>query len=284
MERLIGKLSIKGNIVLETGLHIGGSETEMQIGGVDNPVIKTIDGKPYIPGSSLKGKLRSLLECATGNVTEKKVKNGKECYVCSCGKCYICKLFGSTKDVTGRTRLIFRDCHLNKEDENKAKSKLVNIKTENVIDRLTGKAKHPRQLEKVVRGTKFNYEIIMNIFESDINKDKGNEKKVENICDYFKVLLLSFELLKNDYLGGSGSRGYGKLDIKASQEDSKAIQINNFMSVSTVYIDSEYFESQENINIKSISLDNSKTNQLLQRIRKQYSNSKKTGDSNDRPS
>ena len=60
--RLQGKYIIQGKIKVLTGLHIGGPTTGLNIGGVDNIVIKDAKGKPYIPGSSLKGKMRSLLE------------------------------------------------------------------------------------------------------------------------------------------------------------------------------------------------------------------------------
>ena len=60
---------LEGTITLKTGLHIGAGDTEMRIGGTDNPVVKNpLDNRPYIPGSSLKGKIRSLLEWQLGLV------------------------------------------------------------------------------------------------------------------------------------------------------------------------------------------------------------------------
>ena len=66
--KLRGKIIFRGKISTQTGLHIGGSKASLKIGGMDNEVLKTIDNKPYIPGSSLKGKLRSLLAKAEGSL------------------------------------------------------------------------------------------------------------------------------------------------------------------------------------------------------------------------
>ena len=61
-------ISIRAKLVTKTGLRIGGTEEGMSIGGAENPVIRDYYGKPYIPGSSLKGKMRSLLEQSTGRL------------------------------------------------------------------------------------------------------------------------------------------------------------------------------------------------------------------------
>src|SRR6202158_3439962 len=64
--RFIGKLILEGDLECQTGLHIGAGKGSLEIGGADNPVVKDAFGLPYIPGSSLRGKLRSLLENALG--------------------------------------------------------------------------------------------------------------------------------------------------------------------------------------------------------------------------
>lgn len=57
--KLVEIYKISGQIKLETGLHIGGDEGVIEIGGNDNPIVRDIStGNPYIPGSSLKGKMR----------------------------------------------------------------------------------------------------------------------------------------------------------------------------------------------------------------------------------
>src|SRR5512147_368166 len=64
--KLIGKLILEGELHCLTGLHIGAGKGALEIGGADNPVVKDAFGMPYIPGSSLRGKLRSLLEQSSG--------------------------------------------------------------------------------------------------------------------------------------------------------------------------------------------------------------------------
>ena len=188
---MIGK--IKKNIRIEviTGLHIGIGSDRPEIGGVDNPFIKDpISNLPYIPGSSLKGKLRSLLE------TESDYEQSK-----------IEKYFAG--DDTGPTRLIFRDVKLEKSWEEKYKSGDVQteIKTEIKIDRQKGKAAHGalRTTERIPPTTVFEGEILIR-FVND------NEKE-----EIEKMLEKAKELLNNDYLGGSGSRGYGAVKVTLNE-------------------------------------------------------------------
>ncbi len=187
---------IQGTLEVKTGLHIGGIKETVKIGGLDNPVIKIRNDKhylPYIPGSSIKGRLRSLLE-------EKYMENNE----------LIKKVFGSQpgdNKETMRGAVIFRDAYLeNKEsyfDENGnlIKEKLFEIKPENKIDRKSGKAEHPRFIERVVPGTKFRLELVI-VYKND-----------QELKDMKKLLKEGFELLQDSYLGGSGTRGYGKVDV-----------------------------------------------------------------------
>lgn len=178
---------IKGRIFCETGLHIGGSQDEIEIGGVDLPVIKhPITKEPYIPGSSLKGKMRSTLERKYDKVTNK----GEPC---GCGKedCLICRVFGPHKNTShslGPTRILVRDSKLSQETRNEYKELAVKggvlpleNKTENIINRLKGHAEHPRSLERVPAGSKFDMEIAVQIFEGDNEQD---------IIDFIKEGLL----------------------------------------------------------------------------------------------
>lgn len=193
---------VLGTITLETGLHIGGSKSSLDIGGLDSPVIKTPQGVPYIPGSSLKGKIRSLLGIKEGSVD---IKFDSPMLV---------KMFGtSEKGKETISRLIFRDAVLDETDfkqtfiDNNAILDTVytEAKYENTIDRKSGTTRRGglRQIERVPAGAKFNFEIIVNIFDED--KEDIIGKLEEGI-----------ELLKNNYLGGSGSRGYGKVKIEYS--------------------------------------------------------------------
>lgn len=212
--KLMGKLFIDGKIKALTGLHIGGSKTDAAIGDIDNCVIKTSEGVPYIPGSSLKGKLRSLLE----------KKENKD--LCNCGKkdCIICVIFGSGADKrseeAGPTRLIVRDCHLTEETKSKMENKegefreldliYTESKWENRIDRLTSRAEHPRQTERVPQGAEFGFQMVFNLME---NQD----------VERFFHLMLGLSLLEDDYLGGSGSRGYGRIQFNDLQIAVKTI-------------------------------------------------------------
>lgn len=199
MERLVKKIKLQTTITLITGLHIGGSSDNVEIGGIDNPVIKlaTRGNEPYIPGSSLKGKMRCLLEQAAGAPEvgmDKAVNN----------------LFGITESKSLKTenqpsKLIVRDAILSDESK-KALLACDNLdmpytenKWENVINRTKGVAEHPRQSERVPAGAVFNAEFIMNIWDND---------KEEELMALFEK---GIRLLENDYLGGSGSRGYGQI-------------------------------------------------------------------------
>ena len=199
MERLVKKIKIQTSITVLTGLHIGGSSDNVEIGGIDNPVIKltTRGNEPYIPGSSLKGKMRCLLEQAAGASI---VGMSKE----------VNNLFGITESKALKTdnqpsKLIVRDAILSKESKeallacDNLDMPYTENKWENVIDRTKGVAEHPRQSERVPAGAVFEVEFILNIWDDD----KEEELKA--------LFMKGIRLLENDYLGGSGSRGYGQV-------------------------------------------------------------------------
>ncbi|WP_456374203.1 type III-A CRISPR-associated RAMP protein Csm3 [Methanocaldococcus sp.] len=209
---LKGKVILEGIIELQTGIHIGGNKETLKIGGTDNPVIKDANGLVYIPGSSLKGKIRSLLEKVYGTYkienNERKPKNNGE--PCECGRveCVICQLFGphNSNNIIKPPRVVVRDAYLVKKENNElVKLNEINdyleIKPENMIDRLKGTAKHPRFTERVVKGCRFKFEVVFNIYEK-------NDKEL------IKKFIEGMKLLEDDYLGGSGSRGYGKIKFK----------------------------------------------------------------------
>lgn len=194
--KLINTKKIAGTIEVKTGLHIGGAKNTMDIGGLDSPVIKTPTGVPYIPGSSLKGKIRSLLALKEGSLDFKDESTVMH------------KMFGYVGDKeqdAKLARVIFRDAYLDNEEFDKMFSDAVletpytEAKYENTIERATGKTIRGglRQIERVPVGAKFNFEIIINQFEGDDFEEMVNKLK-EGI-----------ELLENNYLGGSGTRGYG---------------------------------------------------------------------------
>lgn len=205
----IKKLS--GKIVVKTGLHIGAGNDKVEIGGMDNPIIRNpLTHEPYIPGSSIKGKMRSLMEWKFDKL---KSTGGK---VCSCGlpECEVCRVFGSANTKSdeakdrGPTRLIVRDAVLTKEWKEKFRNgnSIVEEKNENSLNRITAEA-NPRPIERIVPGVEFDFEISYRVIDTGDNGE--TDKK------YFKdVVLESLKLLQDDYLGGGGSRGNGQIEFK----------------------------------------------------------------------
>lgn len=188
---MFGKILISGEIELLTGMHIGTGGEFAAIGAVDSPVVRdVISTKPIIPGSTLKGKLRSILAKEFSPKNANKADDDCE---------EIKRLFG---DKNRPSRIIFTDMTIKNADE----LEKINIYTptevkfENTINRLSGVAM-PRQIERVIRGCIFGMEIIYNI------------DKKEEIEEDLKMLVEGFKLLKYDYLGGHGSRGYGKVKL-----------------------------------------------------------------------
>lgn len=190
---MYGKVKITGTIELVTGLHIGGASSFSAIGAIDSPIVKDVrNGNPVIPGSSLKGKLRTLLAKRYNETPATKPDDDDS---------KLTSLFGSSKKGDIKTgRLIFSDMTLANWEEMK-KEGLVSkteVKWENTISRSTAEA-NPRQIERAIRGSKFDLEIVYDVIS-----------KEEMIQD-FEILKEGFKILQYDYLGGSGTRGYGKV-------------------------------------------------------------------------
>jgi len=223
MPKFKKNIIIRGEIELKTGLHIGGLKETVEIGGIDNPVITTyanIGGMfqkiPYIPGSTLKGKMRALLELAYAEITAGEHNSCGEGYIQVGNSCVkydkeeaknILKMFGKpAKSGTTEeniSRLIFRDA-LPTEDTIKEWSKhpeLVGgteVKAENTVNRITSVAM-PRFFERIPASSRFKFEILLAIYDSD------DENKL------VKLLAEGLQRLENSYIGGMGSRGYGKI-------------------------------------------------------------------------
>ncbi len=202
--KLIKHEIIDGELECLTGCRIGGTESGFEIAGIDNPIITNpLDGLPYIPGSSLKGKIRCLLELRYDKISTDERGVGNPC---DCGDCFICVLFGCSraKKTKSPTRLIFRDLFLsNKSIESigEVLKDYTEVKTEVKIDRETMTSTDPRENFRVPAGAKFRFELSIRIFETDQAQLK----------DWMDKLAEGFELLEEDYLGGSGTRGYGKV-------------------------------------------------------------------------
>jgi CRISPR-associated protein Csm3 len=218
----LGKLVLEGEILCQTGLHIGAGKGSLEIGGADNPVVKDAFGIPYIPGSSLRGRLRSLLEQALGLAVPAELvylskRKGQEVRIHQSDRPddEVCILFGRTpgriERVTGETaesaiatpaRLTVYDAPLvldsitpqmreNLDDE------LTEVKSENAVDRITSQA-NPRTLERVPAGARFRFRMVLDV-----------------LCEEDKPLLSrvaeALRLLEDDALGGGGSRGSGRI-------------------------------------------------------------------------
>ena len=210
--KLLGRLFITCDIEAVTGLHIGGNGAALEIGGQDNPVIRhAVNRQPYIPGSSLRGKMRSQLEKKLGSKQNQRV--GKATiHVCKDedaeNPCQVCRIFGLTAaEKNGSpTRLIVRDVAMTEASVkmligSHTDQLFTETKSENAIDRVTSAAA-PRNIERVPSGTVFGpAELVFSIYEaSDI--------------ELFGTLLDCMQLVEDDYLGGGGSRGNGQVRFK----------------------------------------------------------------------
>lgn len=216
---------LTAQLVLQTGLHIGAGDSEIHIGGVDNGIIKhPVTDEPYIPGSSLKGKIRSLLEWRSGMVQEKPLGKREYDRAQDNDKTVIkriLQLFGVSGDTQdgdfqssiGHTRLSFWDCTLDPEYVAKLRQdnlSLTEVKSENVINRIAGTAEHPRQTERIPAGAEFQFKLTLKIFDDDD----------DSLLD---TVLEGLKLLEWDSLGGSGSRGYGKIKLNQMRLDDNDI-------------------------------------------------------------
>jgi len=220
----LGKLILEGEIHCQTGLHIGAGKGSLEIGGADNPVVKDAFGIPYIPGSSIRGRLRSLLEQSLGLAVPDELvylskRKGQEVRIHQSDRPDddICVLFGRNpgrvEKVSGDAieaatatpaRLTVYDAPLvldsitpqmreNLDDE------LTEVKSENAVDRITSQA-NPRTLERVPAGARFRFRMVLDV-----------------LCPEDKVLLTrvaeGLRLLEDDALGGGGSRGSGRVSF-----------------------------------------------------------------------
>lgn len=212
---------LTGTLELVSGLHIGSGNNEMHIGGTDNPVIKhPLTLEPYIPGSSIKGKIRSLLEWELGVVglTDGKplgFKHLKDVPGADQTRAKnILKLFGGAPEGSGAnetlvkeigpTRLAFWDCSLENAwviEMNRRNLLLTETKMENMIDRIRGVAEHPRNTERVPAGARFEFALTLRQHDDD--------------QELLPTVWRGLKLLELTGLGGSGSRGYGKVKFAA---------------------------------------------------------------------
>lgn len=195
---MYAKIQITGKLKVETGLHIGGNGAFAAIGAVDSPVIRdTTSHLPMIPGSSLKGKMRTLLAKAHNEQIVDPDNDVEE----------IRRVFGNAKKGNPHpSRILFSDMIMCNGEELRQKeiNSMTEVKFENSINRQTAVA-NPRQIERVIRGAEFNLDLIYEV------------EKEEDTLDDLRLLAEGMTLLQYDYLGGSGSRGYGKVKFSDVQ-------------------------------------------------------------------
>lgn len=222
--KLIGKLILAGDLHCETGLHIGAGKGSLEIGGADNPVVKDAFALPYVPGSSLRGRLRSLLENAMGLTTPSELvylskRRGQEVRIHQSNRPddEVCLLFGRSPGRVERVegeametrnaspaRLAVYDAPLDPDSitaqmRENLDDEITEVKSENSIDRITSQA-NPRTLERVPAGARFRVRMVLDI-----------------LCEEDKALVArlveGLRLLEDDALGGGGSRGSGRVRL-----------------------------------------------------------------------
>lgn len=252
--KLLGRIFLTGDIKAVTGLHIGGAPAGLAIGSVDNPVIRDPKTRqPYIPGSSLKGKMRSLAERARGfDISEgskevQKIGPDVRIHVCrteaAYSDCDVCQVFGVPGEIeyATPTRLSVRDVFLDYSSLEDAQLDLLSteIKWEASIDRITSAAL-PRQVERVPAGAVFkDFELVFSLY--DLGNGTGDE------FQRLATLIQAMQLLEDDYLGGLGSRGSGKVRFEnVSVAVRKDGQLEPFADVQKVTL-SELVEAQDAI-------------------------------------
>jgi CRISPR-associated protein Csm3 len=223
-KKIVKKIQIQGIIRALTGLHIGGSNLSINIGGTDAVVIRNpFNNQPYIPGSSLKGKMRSLTERlmgAFGPAQDKNIIHAPFLNISDVKYGFIPKLYGTMPEKMGdeknepTSRIIVRDCALTKESADKLAAlqttdmPFTEIKTEVVIDRITAMAT-PRQLERVPAGAEFDFRMILNIYENDSESE------------YLNKIFLALALVESDFIGGKGTRGSGEVVFRNIKVEEK---------------------------------------------------------------
>jgi CRISPR-associated protein Csm3 len=238
------KIILKGEIKALTGLLIGGTNTALGVGGPDKMVIRNpLTNQPYIPGSSLKGKMRSLLEVSYGYIKYNKM--GKVEWIGSDDIKYITtQLFGNSPgNATQRpSRVIFRDGGLVNIDYLESKPTdlpFTETKTEVVIDRITSAAM-PRTFERVPAGAIFSLNIVLNVFDDSHLTDEAKAQKAFGEKELLEHLFKGLQMIQDDYLGGAGSRGSGQVSFKITEikertrsyyqgkETENPVDINNY--------------------------------------------------------
>ncbi len=210
----VGHKTISGTIRLLSGMRVGGSDDLLQIGGTDLTCIKhPVTLQPYLPGSSLKGKMRSELEKKLGKFGG---KDYNEPCGCADRGCLVCRVFGPhkrAKHELGPTRIIVRDAQL-------LEGGALETKSENVNDRKTGTAQHPRKVERVCAGSSFKLKLAVQVWDLDdgcsYDGRTGGDALVAFVVDALREM-------RNTGIGSGISKGYGEIDLEELEVDGVSI-------------------------------------------------------------
>lgn len=236
---LHGRIFLSFDIQLLSGLHIGGTPSALEIGGVDKPVIRNVvTNRPYIPGSSLKGKLRSLTEKAYGAPQNYDINNIKIHTAHSAeefARYPISRIFGTLPEIkrnnqsfvtSAPTRLTVRDTPLSDASANlleKLRTDLpyTEVKWEAAIDRVTSAAT-PRQIERVPAGAVFGpAEIVYSVYV-------GEGEEAPEVAGWFRHVIEALDYLEDDYLGGMGTRGNGRVTFTKLKVETRRVDANGY--------------------------------------------------------
>lgn len=201
---MYGKLLIRCDLLVCTGLHIGGSDTFSAIGTVDSPVVRDPrTGYPILPGSSLKGKLRTLLS--------RSLNKGAPSQSCDKDPEPLLRLFGSAQPPRA-AQLQFADCFVCNAAQMQVVG-LTEVKTENGINRVTSVA-NPRQIERVTAGAVFGVCLTYQIDDETQTRED------------LALLAQGMRLLQLDYLGGHGSRGSGRVSLRNFRIEAFGVELD----------------------------------------------------------
>ena len=201
----------------DSGLHIGGSQDELTIGGADNPCDQEPGNTPTLHSRIVtQGKDARRIGEADWVVSGGR----REDEPCGCDDCAVCRVFGahknSAKSRLGPSRIIVRDGRLRKGGH-------IENKTENVINRQTGAAHHPRTNERVVEGTEFRMQLVLQVFDLDEqfshadrngNAHQGDEALQAVVADGLWFVQMTG-------LGGGTSRGSGAVRFEDFEMDGR---------------------------------------------------------------
>ena len=198
-EKLDKRIIISGTIEAVTPLHIGSGKPEVELGEVDMPILRDPSGQPYIPGSSLKGRVRAEAEKIARKMGMDVCEPPDVNSMCGSKKgrvedfCICCRIFGTAGKISLASKVKFRDAYPLERVESLLE------RTGIAIDRKTGAVAKGAlyTIEAVPAGTQFGLEIV-----------------AENLSDEeLKLLKAALRSVEDSALGGSSTRGFGKVKI-----------------------------------------------------------------------